>query len=102
MTQRCKNKKSERNATICIESLPCTLLKTLLDALLPETRRPATSRSKVSIATQGERLILRIMAKDTSALRATINSYLRWVALIQDTYLVAVGFEQADSEKTLN
>lgn len=97
-----KDEHNERNATIYFESLSYTLLRILMDALRPETSQSATSRSKVSIEAQGRRLTLRIMAKDTSAFRATINSYLRWIALVQDTYLALRVLKGGDSEKTLN
>jgi len=84
----------KRNAVIHIEFPSKKQLKMLLDALLPETKKPATSRSKVSIKSEGKKLIIRIEAEDTSALRATLNSYLRWVALVKDTYKATVNLER--------
>lgn len=59
-------------------------LKTVLEALEPETRAPATSRCKVRVKGEDTKLILSFEARDTSALRASINSYLRWIRLIND------------------
>jgi len=56
-------------------------LKVVLEALKPETRTPSTLRSKVQITSEGNSLTLSFEATDTSALRAAINSYLRWVHL---------------------
>jgi len=56
-------------------------LKVVLEALKPETRTPPTLRSKVQITSEGNSLTLSFEATDTSALRAAINSYLRWVHL---------------------
>jgi len=56
-------------------------LKVVLEALKPETRTPATHRSKVQIMSEGNSLTLSFEATDTSALRAAINSYLRWIHL---------------------
>jgi tRNA threonylcarbamoyladenosine modification (KEOPS) complex Pcc1 subunit len=56
-------------------------LKVVLDALKPETRTPATRRSKVQMKSEGNSLTLNFKASDTSALRAAINSYLRWILL---------------------
>jgi tRNA threonylcarbamoyladenosine modification (KEOPS) complex Pcc1 subunit len=89
-----EDRKAKRNATICIGPLSSTLLKALIDALQPETQRPAMSRSRVSITAERRSLTLLIEAKDTSALRATLNSYLRWVALVRDTYLATTSFEK--------
>jgi KEOPS complex subunit Pcc1 len=84
----------KKNARIRIELSSEKLLRVLLKALLPETKKPTTSRSKVSVEGKGRKLTIRIEAKDTSALRATLNSYLRWVALVKDTYEVAVNLEE--------
>ena len=59
-------------------------LKTILNALEPETRISPTSRSKVQVESKGNRLTLTFEARDTSALRAALNSYLHWIALIND------------------
>jgi len=56
-------------------------LKVVLEALKPETRTPPTRRSKVQIKGEGNSLTLNFKASDTSALRAAINSYLRWILL---------------------
>lgn len=85
----------KRNAVIHFEFPSKTQLEILLNALMPETKKPATSRSKVSIEGEGKKLIMRIEAEDTSALRATLNSYLRWAALVKDTYEAVVSLEKA-------
>jgi len=56
-------------------------LKVVLEALKPETRIPPTRRSKVQITSEGNSLTLSFEATDTSALRAAINSYLRFTSL---------------------
>jgi KEOPS complex subunit Pcc1 len=38
-------------------------------------------RSQVAVGFEGDALVLRVEARDTSALRAALNSYLRWAAL---------------------
>ncbi|MCW3985663.1 MAG: KEOPS complex subunit Pcc1 [Candidatus Bathyarchaeota archaeon] len=85
----------KRNAVIHFEFPSKKQLEILLNALMPETKKPATSRSKVSIEGEGKKLIIRIEAKDTSALRATLNSYLRWAALVKDTYEAVASLEKA-------
>ena len=73
-------------ATIRISFPSEKMLKVVLDALEPEVEKVATSRSRVLIQKDGNTLILKIEAKDSSALRATLNSYLHWISLITDTY----------------
>jgi Uncharacterized protein conserved in archaea len=53
---------------------------TLLSALGPEAKAPPTHRSSVKLEKDGCILTLRVEAKDTVALRATLNAYLRWVS----------------------
>jgi len=84
----------KKNAVISIQLPSRELLDILLQALLPETKKPATSRSKVVVEGGDKKLTIRIEAQDTSALRATLNSYLRWVALVKDTYEATVKLEE--------
>jgi len=63
-------------------------LDIVLKALKPEAEKPLTSRSRVHIKGEDGVLTLTFEARDTSALRAVTNSYLRWIALINDTWAV--------------
>jgi tRNA threonylcarbamoyladenosine modification (KEOPS) complex Pcc1 subunit len=54
-------------------------LTTLLKALAPEIDAPPTRRAKTTLGKEGKFLILKVEAKDTVALRATLNAYLRWI-----------------------
>lgn len=54
-------------------------LKIFADALEPEVKKPATTRSKVNIEKKENFLVLNVEARDTVALRATLNAYLRWI-----------------------
>jgi tRNA threonylcarbamoyladenosine modification (KEOPS) complex Pcc1 subunit len=67
-------------------------LSAVFEALEPETRSPVTGRSKVAIAKDDKALMLTLVftAKDTSALRAAVNSYLHWARLTLDA-LESVG-----------
>lgn len=56
-------------------------LKVVLGALRPETETSATPRSKVHMKTEDQSLILEFRARDTSALRASMNSYLRLIGV---------------------
>ena len=59
-------------------------LQVVLQALKPETETSSTHRSKVIMTAEGKSLVLDFMAKDTSALRAAINSYLRLIGVAMD------------------
>lgn len=52
------------------------------EALLPETAKPATIRSKAELKIENTFLVLAVKAKDTVALRAALNAYLRWISAI--------------------
>jgi tRNA threonylcarbamoyladenosine modification (KEOPS) complex Pcc1 subunit len=60
-------------------------LDVVLKALSPEAAKPTTLRSRVRIGSAGGVLTLEFEARDTSALRAVVNSYLHWISLSIDT-----------------
>ena len=55
-------------------------LTTLLDALTPEANRPVNLRAEATLERDGNFLVLKVEAKDTVALRAALNAYLRWIS----------------------
>jgi KEOPS complex subunit Pcc1 len=55
-------------------------------SLAPETAR-TIPRTSVNINENKESVCIEIAADDTNALRAAVNSYLRWIAVSWDTYL---------------
>ena len=57
-------------------------LEVVQDAFKPETQTPSTRRSKVQMKGEGNSLTLDFRARDTSALRAAINSYLRQTGMV--------------------
>ncbi len=54
-------------------------LTTLIDALAPEANRPVNLRTKAVLERDGDFVVLKVEAKDTVALRAALNAYLRWI-----------------------
>jgi len=54
-------------------------LETVFRALKPEIKKPATTRSRADLEKEGKYLILEVEARDTVALRAALNAYLRWI-----------------------
>ncbi len=73
-----------RTATLKLKFQEKRQLDAIFRALEPETRVKLASRSKVDIRRQDGFLVLVFEAKDTSALRAAINSYLHWIRLMKD------------------
>ncbi len=53
-------------------------------ALEPETTASITNRSRMRLSREGKIITLVFEAKDTTALRASMNSYLNWLRLLQD------------------
>ena len=68
-------------AVICLNFSSEKQLKVVLEALRPEIETSVTSRSKVEMKAEGPGLILEFRARDTSALRAAFNSYLRLIGV---------------------
>ncbi|MFX1486997.1 MAG: KEOPS complex subunit Pcc1 [Promethearchaeota archaeon] len=57
-------------------------------AVLPELPTSSSSRAKTILIKRGRTLNLRVEAKDVTALRAIVNTYLRWFKLIENLYLM--------------
>ena len=68
-------------ATVKIEFKSEIFLQTIFEALKPETLSPPSRRSKAYVKVDGKTLILKFEAADTTALRAALNSYMRWIKL---------------------
>ncbi len=54
------------------------------DSLKPEELLPKSARAEINISIRENILSLDIDARDTAAVRATINSFLRWAAVARD------------------
>jgi tRNA threonylcarbamoyladenosine modification (KEOPS) complex Pcc1 subunit len=74
----------KRHAVIRLSFQSKRHLKTVLDALKPETRESPSSRSRIKVEEEGGNLMISFEAKEMSALRAAINAYLRWISLTQN------------------
>jgi len=60
------------------------LVNILGGALIPEAERPSSARSSVTMEIEGQMLIIQVRASDIAALRAALNSYLRWAGAVID------------------
>jgi KEOPS complex subunit Pcc1 len=74
-----------KSATIFINKSHTT--DVVAQALHPETVREI-SRTQVVIEEDDSSYKININARDTSSLRAALNSYLRWMKVTEDTYNV--------------
>ena len=63
--------------------LDTDLLDAVKTALIPEAQSPSSERSRTEVRILGNELVIETFASDTTALRASLNSYLRWVQGIQ-------------------
>jgi tRNA threonylcarbamoyladenosine modification (KEOPS) complex Pcc1 subunit len=56
----------------------------VLRSLRPERDLPKSARCRVSLRRRKSVLCLRVEAEDTAALRAALNSFLRWITVARD------------------
>jgi tRNA threonylcarbamoyladenosine modification (KEOPS) complex Pcc1 subunit len=68
------------NATVRLRCSSEKQLITLLDTLSPEVEKPVGTRANAVLEREGSFLVLKLEAKDTVALRAALNAYLRWIS----------------------
>jgi tRNA threonylcarbamoyladenosine modification (KEOPS) complex Pcc1 subunit len=66
-------------ATVYLKIKSEKQLLTLFDALTPEINTKVNRRCNVNLKQIDEFLILMFEAEDTAALRAMLNTYLRWI-----------------------
>jgi tRNA threonylcarbamoyladenosine modification (KEOPS) complex Pcc1 subunit len=71
------------NAVVRLEFPSKECLEIVYRALVPEAAKPATTRSKAQLKIEDGFLVLVVEAKDTVALRAALNAYLRWISSLR-------------------
>jgi len=64
--------------------VPDDVTRTIVEALAPEAESPSSDRSSTAVERVPGGVSIRSWASDTSALRASLNSYLHWVQGIMD------------------
>ncbi len=60
------------------------ITRTIVEALAPEAESPSSDRSSTAVERVHGGVAIKSSASDTSALRASLNSYLHWVQGIMD------------------
>jgi tRNA threonylcarbamoyladenosine modification (KEOPS) complex Pcc1 subunit len=64
--------------------VPDGIVEAVLDALGPEIESPSSERSITDVQRTVDGILIVTEASDTTAMRAAVNSYLRWVQGILD------------------
>ena len=59
--------------------------KVVYESVLYEHESVPYRRSRIEFLREGNRIIIRFLARDNSALRGTLNSYLRWIKVAMDS-----------------
>ena len=75
---------STRNATITFECDNENMAKVIIGSLMPELTSKEIPRTNIELGRAGARVTLKIKAADINALRAALNSYLKWIKCIVD------------------
>ncbi len=78
-----KNLTKRASAEIHVD-VPDEMVEAVLDALSPEIESPSSERSSTAIRKTVDGILIVTEASDTTAMRAAVNSYLRWVQGILD------------------
>ena len=61
------------------------IAKVVYESVLYEHKTVPYRRSKIDFLLEGRTVIIRFLARDNSALRGTLNSYLRWIKVAMDS-----------------
>ena len=77
-------KAEKASATIKLEFRNAREAEAVRQALAPEEVLPASTRSIASVKRRENALILQVDADDTAALRAALNSFIRWAIVARD------------------
>jgi tRNA threonylcarbamoyladenosine modification (KEOPS) complex Pcc1 subunit len=59
--------------------MPEEVVEAVLNALMPEVESPSSDRSSTDVRRNVGGIVISTEASDTTAMRAAVNSYLRWV-----------------------
>ena len=79
-----------------------SVVNLFFEALLPEVKTNELIRTKLSLNKEASNLFLKIEAKDTVALRAILNSYMRWISAIYDCLITLSKIPNADEQSQIN
>lgn len=66
-------------AEVTIEMEDPQEARLILNSIKPEVQRPASYRSRVEVSRRGRHIELKFLSTDSTALRASMNSFLRFI-----------------------
>ena len=81
-------------ATVYLKLASEKKLSAVLEALGPEVKNAPGARSQVGLEREKNLLVLTVGARDSVALRATLNAYLRWINSILNVFHVLENREK--------
>jgi len=64
-----------------------------------ETSKLVSPRSKGSLKIENKKIKLEICAKDLTSLRATLNSYLKWILIIKNMFQIIETEKDKEEDK---
>ncbi len=73
------------SASLCLKFQDSDVAEAVKAAILPEILSFKSTRTEVSLDSKRESLLLRIKSDGVSSLRASLNSYLRWILCAEET-----------------
>ncbi|ASJ08979.1 hypothetical protein A3L11_06965 [Thermococcus siculi] len=59
--------------------------RVVYESVLYEHESVPYRRSRIDFLLEGNKIVIRFLARDNSALRGTLNSYLRWIKVAVDS-----------------
>ncbi|NJE48885.1 KEOPS complex subunit Pcc1 [Thermococcus sp. 9N3] len=59
--------------------------RVVYESVLYEHKTVPYRRSRIDFLLDGRKIVIRFLARDNSALRGTLNSYLRWIKVAMDS-----------------
>jgi len=77
-------KAKKASATVRMDFGDSREAEAVRQALAPEELLPQSTRSRASVKRRENALFLRVDAEDTAALRAALNSFIRWAIVARD------------------
>jgi tRNA threonylcarbamoyladenosine modification (KEOPS) complex Pcc1 subunit len=87
-------------ATVVLDFRGARQALAVFNGVKPETMLPPSSRSRVELSRRGSRLHIKFVARDMTALRASMNSILRYILGLWKTTMSLGDLErESDSQR---
>ncbi|MCW4049388.1 MAG: KEOPS complex subunit Pcc1 [Candidatus Bathyarchaeota archaeon] len=83
MSKKVSNEKATAEIHVAVSH---NIAEVILNALQPEVESPSSERSSVKVKRGKNGVLITTSASDITALRASLNSYLRWIQGMLDMF----------------